>query len=178
VKVPFCKTVDVQSEVTIDIDDITSALNDALGVTVDGTTTAYDHKARRRVFPVLNAVHQCLTAITDEMIADTKPAARLTIASALRKLATRYSATGEDPKSEISDLKSEIEDGSDNWVCPTCKRRTESANSDCDDCVNARSRELIVKGSCPRCQQPMQRTGDYHCEPCGVTIGFRAGGAA
>jgi hypothetical protein len=31
---------------------------------------------------------------------------------------------------------------------------------------------------CPRCKQPMQRTGDYHCKPCGVTIGFRAGGAA
>jgi hypothetical protein len=172
VKIPFCKTVDVESEVTIDIDDITSALNDAL---VDAQRATGNE--RQRVFPVLqllNAVHECLTAITDEMIADTKPAARLTIASALRKLATRYSATGEDPKS----VKSESEDGSDNWVCPTCKRRTESANSDCDDCVNARSRELIAKGSCPRCKEPMQRTGDYHCEPCGVTIGFRAGGAA
>jgi rubrerythrin len=32
------------------------------------------------------------------------------------------------------------EDEADLWVCPTCGRRTESANSPCDDCVNDEDR--------------------------------------
>jgi hypothetical protein len=92
VKVEFCKTVEVESEVEIDTDDIVRAVEDLYNncvAVMDGETTI-----RQKSFAVgqfVTAVYQCLQGVPDRMILQLKPSQREIIANALLAQADRFS---------------------------------------------------------------------------------------
>jgi len=91
-KVEFCKSIDVEAEVSIDINDITSALTEH----VEHAQKAVEFKGnseRGRSFAVqqfVTEVYQCLAATNDEMIEAIQGSGRKVIADALRKQANRF----------------------------------------------------------------------------------------
>lgn len=93
VMVDICKSVEVETEVNVDVDDITAALAESL----DSVTERYAEKNEqdtakaRELMGFINSVAQCLKAVTDEMIADTRYSNRDLIANALREQAQRWS---------------------------------------------------------------------------------------
>jgi hypothetical protein len=92
-KVQFCKTVEVESEVHITSEDITEALQEMLRDAEQrmnpGTTE------RQKAFAVqqfVSSIHSCLAAVTSEMIAQIKPQHRELISNALLGQADRFSS--------------------------------------------------------------------------------------
>jgi len=91
-KVPFSKSVDVESEVSIDVEDITNALTELLSDAGNKVASGYAND-RSKAFAVggfVSGVHQCLAAVTDEMIDCMGGSGRKVIADALRKQAARF----------------------------------------------------------------------------------------
>jgi hypothetical protein len=89
VKVEICKSVEIETEVTIDIDDITSAINDHVAECV-GLSEQPQRFRIRAVLTLCNAWHQTLSAITDEMIAEVEPHNRKLVFDAMTKHIERW----------------------------------------------------------------------------------------
>ncbi len=100
-KVAFSKSIEVESEVTIDIEDITSALQDlAIDVMRD---VGSDRHVEFAVRGLLVASMQCLQAVTDEMVARLSPDMRGKVVSALQKQLERYATqvSSEAPRTDL-----------------------------------------------------------------------------
>jgi hypothetical protein len=91
-KVAFCKSVDVESEVNIDVDDITTALQESLN-DAELTRRHAGESPRFKTLTVwrfVSSVYQCLKGVTDEMIESIPENNRKIIADAIREQADRY----------------------------------------------------------------------------------------
>jgi hypothetical protein len=91
-KVAFCKSIDVESEVSIDTEDITNALSEQIQEAEERAGNESLNQ-RQRSFPLgqfLSSVVHCLSAVTDEMIKAMTPENRRMIANALQKQVDRW----------------------------------------------------------------------------------------
>lgn len=84
-KVEFCKSIDIESEVNITVEDITEALRESLG-------EAKDSDREHLTLRFLSDTVSCLRAVDDRMIGRLTPKQCQLIANALREQVTRYCA--------------------------------------------------------------------------------------
>ena len=91
-KVQFCKSVDVEGEVEVSVEDITNALDDALidAAETQGSDIANDRTKRFLVHKFIGDVHKCLRGTTDAMISKCDDDTREMIAKRLREQADRW----------------------------------------------------------------------------------------
>jgi hypothetical protein len=90
-KVEFCKSIEVESEVDITAGDIAAALEELFveagrSMEFSATDTSRRFGVRQFVVAALNSI----SAVSDEMIASLMPPQRELIAVELRKLAERF----------------------------------------------------------------------------------------
>lgn len=83
-RVQIFKSVDIDAEVSVSVEDITAALVDAL------EEAKTKEKSRHVVNLFINSVWQCLSAMTDEMIDRMKPEHRKLVAESLTEQAGRF----------------------------------------------------------------------------------------
>ncbi len=106
-KVPVYTTVDIDTEVSVSVEDITAALNDALAEAREATREDGDGRhAGFMVGQFVSAVYQCLEGLTDDMIKTITRAKRAMIAEKFVEMARwfdRLETTTEDTekKSQI-----------------------------------------------------------------------------
>jgi hypothetical protein len=91
-KVSYYETVEVEGTATIDISDITTALLELLSDAERSVDNA-EHIAREKQFAMsnfVNALHQCMEAITDDMIKASSDKLRQGFTESLRHHAERW----------------------------------------------------------------------------------------
>ncbi len=94
VMIGICKSVDIETEVNVTVDDITAALHERLEE-VDKRYDAVrvnDQGRRRELLGYVNSVYACLHAVTNQMIESAGESHRETIAKALQAEAKRWAA--------------------------------------------------------------------------------------
>jgi hypothetical protein len=87
VKVEYSKTVEIEGEVHVTVEDIRAALRESLSVATGEPGVPL---SRREICKFASHVYECLSAVTDEMIAAVQPTNRTVIADALEKEAARW----------------------------------------------------------------------------------------
>ncbi len=92
-KVEYCETVEVTGHATISVEDIQSALMEAMSdVDIEiSRGMATDRQKQFVINGFANAIYQCLEGIADEAIASASDTVREQFAAALRKHADRWS---------------------------------------------------------------------------------------
>jgi hypothetical protein len=91
-KVSYYETVEVEGTATIDISDITTALLESLS-DAERTRDNADSTPREKQFAMssfVNALHQCMEAITDDMIQGSSEKLRKAFTESLRHHAERW----------------------------------------------------------------------------------------
>lgn len=88
-KVRIYKSVDIDTEVDVDIDDITSAIGDYLQDCIR-TSDQPQRNRSRAVISLCNAIFQSMSAMIDEMIEQVEPKNRQAIYDALSKQIERF----------------------------------------------------------------------------------------
>ncbi len=107
-RVEFCKSIEVEAEVQISVDEITQALAEECGEAL--ATSASKHETdRSKVFTAtrfISDVLQCLGAVSAPMIEGIREPHRALIAYHLRKQAARYATAkiGQVPQPSINRL--------------------------------------------------------------------------
>ena len=92
-KIKFYKTIDIESEVHIGVDEIREALVDALAASKAKTHPgANDRQRECPVNQFVNALWTCLVAIDEEMLNQISPESREVIANALMRKARMFGA--------------------------------------------------------------------------------------
>lgn len=91
-KVDYSETVSVRGQIDLAIRDITFALkeHERKAVAMQDDCMVDDHAKQRVVHEYISDVHQCLAAVTSEMIERVSQSNRRKIASVLREEANRW----------------------------------------------------------------------------------------
>ena len=93
VMVSICKSIDIETDVSVDVDEITCALHERLQSVEERykNEDQLDTGRIREILGFVNSTWQCLQAVTEKMIASTKPEQRKIIFDALTVQANRWS---------------------------------------------------------------------------------------
>lgn len=90
-KVAFCQSVEVDAEVNVTTAEITAALIEYQQEVQELRPNAPDSHKYFAVRQLVHVSHQCLEAVTDELLTKLTPKFREAVAKALRTQADRYS---------------------------------------------------------------------------------------
>lgn len=97
VMVSICKSIDVETDVNVDVDEITCALRERLQSVEErfqnDNEYVKDAGRTREILGFMNSTWQCLQAVTDKMIASLEPKHRKILFDALVLQASRWSET-------------------------------------------------------------------------------------
>lgn len=86
-KVEYSKTVEIEGEVHVGVQDIRDALSESL---YRASGYPFEPLSRTYICEFASHVHECLSAVTEKMIAEVQPTNRNVIADALEKQAARW----------------------------------------------------------------------------------------
>ena len=97
VMVSICKSIDVETDVNVDVDEITCALRERLQSVEEqfqnDNEYVRDAGRTREILGFMNSTGQCLQAVTDKMIASLEPKHRKILFDALVVQTNRWSET-------------------------------------------------------------------------------------
>ncbi len=90
-KVEICKSVEIETEVIVDIVDIATALHESLSQCESQFDPDRQDKHRTRgLLLLVSSIHECLSAVKPEMIDQLRIDQRLMIYDALKPLVERF----------------------------------------------------------------------------------------